>query len=327
MRLPFGISSAPGYFQEIMTRVTSDLKGVAVYLDDILVSGDSAEDHLHNLRQLLQRLQDKELRCRIEKCMFAQPSVEYLGHTLSHQGIAKGSKVDAVINMHRPHDLSSLKSFLGSIQFYSKFLHNLATITEPLYRLTRSSTEWNWEERQEVAFNTLKEMLSTELVLAYFDTFLRIGIACDASAVGIGAVLFHRFPDGSERSISNALKTLTTAQQKYSQIQKEALSIIFALRKFRQYLHARKFILVTDHQPLLALFSPNKATPALAANRLARWALMLGQYSYTMKYRKTSAHGNADALSRLPMGHDEQFDEGEDENDINIVSAIHTLSS
>ena len=234
------------------------------------MSGDSAEDHLHNLRQLLQRLQDKGLRCRIEKCVFAQPSAEYLGHTLSHQDIAKGSKVDAVINMPRPHDLSSLKLFWGSIQFYSKFLPNLATITEPLYRLTRSSTEWNWEEKQEVAFTTLKEMLSTELVLAHFDPSLRIRIAFDASAVRIGAVLFHLFPDGSERPISNASKTLITAQRKCSQIQKEALSINFGLRKFHQYLYARKFILAIDHQPLLALLSPNKATPALAANRLVR---------------------------------------------------------
>ena len=121
MRLPFGISLAPGYFHEIKTQLTSDLKGVAVYLDDILVSGENAEDHLHNLHQLLQQLQDKVLRCRLEKCQFAQPSVEYLGHTLSHRGIAKGGKVDAVLKMPQPSNVPSLKSFWGSIQFYGKF--------------------------------------------------------------------------------------------------------------------------------------------------------------------------------------------------------------
>ena len=264
MRLPFGISSAPGYFQEIMTQLTSDLKGVAVYLDYILLSGENAEDHLHNLRQLLQRLQDKGLRCRLEKCQFAQPSVEYLGHTLSHHGIAKEGKVDAVLNMPQPSNVPSLKSFLGSIQFYGKFLSNLSTITEPLYKLTRKEAEWSWGEEQEFAFTTLKEMLSNDIVLAHFDPLLPVGIFCDASSVGIGTMLFHRFQDGSKRPIANVSKILTESQRKYSQIQKEALAIVFALRKFHQYIYARNFILVTDHQPLLALFNPNNTAIPLS---------------------------------------------------------------
>jgi len=112
-----------------MEQLTSDLKGVVVYLDDLLVSGDTAHEHLQNLRALLKRLDEKGLRCRREKCVFAQPVVEYLGHWLAHDGIAKGPKVDAVQHMPRPQDVSSLKSFLGLVQFYSKFLPNLSTIT------------------------------------------------------------------------------------------------------------------------------------------------------------------------------------------------------
>ena len=239
MRLPFGISSAPGYFQEIMFQLTNDLKGVAVYLDDILVSGATAEDHLQNLRALLQRLQDKGLRCRLEKCIFAQPSVEYLGHQLSQSSISKSTKVDAVLEMPPPKDVPSLRSFLGSVQFYSKFLPNLSTITDPIHKLTRKGVNWGWNHEQKASFNTLKEMLSSNSVLAHFDPSLPLGISCDASNVGIGAVLFHRFPDGSERPVANASKTLTDAQRKYSQIQKEALSIVFALQKFHQYLYGR----------------------------------------------------------------------------------------
>lgn len=327
LRLPFGISSAPAYFQEIMDQLTSDLKGVAVYIDDILVSGVSAAEHFENLRALLQRLQDKGLRCRQEKCLFAQPSIAYLGYTLSSNGIAKGSKVDAIQLMPAPAGVSSLRSFLGSVQFYGKFLPNLATVTEPLYRLTKKDVKWSWGTSEQAAFSKLKEMLTADTVLAHFDPSLPVGISCDASETGLGAVLFHRYPDSSERPVANVSKTLSDTQRRYSQIQKEALAIVFALHKFHQYLYGRQFILVTDHKPLLSLFGPNKATPALAANRLAHWVLLLNQYNYTIEYRKTSLHGNADALSRLPSGPDNIFDGEEKEADVDMVCAIKTIDS
>nr|KAG5699654.1 hypothetical protein BaRGS_005102 [Batillaria attramentaria] len=325
-RLPFGIKSAPGYFQEIMENLTSDLPGVAVFQDDILTSGKDAKDHLSNLERLLTRLNDKGLRCRREKCLFAQPSVEYLGHTLSAEGISKGSKVEAVLKMPPPTDVSSLKSFLGSVQFYGKFIPNLATMAEPLYRLTKKASPWKWGEEEQAAFEQLKNVLSSDQVLVHFDPDKPVGLACDASNVGIGAVLFHRYPDGSERPIANVSKTLTAAERNYSQIHKEALAIIYGLRKFYQYLYGRQFILVTDHKPLTALFGPRKGTPLLAANRLARWALWLNQFDYTIEYRKTADHGNADALSRLPSGDDIDFDREESGEDTDMVYP-HTLVS
>ena len=252
--------------------------------------------------------------------------VEYLGHRLSHEGIAKGTKVDAVLKMPRPENVSSLKSFLGSVQFYSKFLPNLSNITEPLHCLTRRDTPWRWGADEEAAFQHLKNMLCQDNVLAHFDPKQDIGISCDASEVGLGAVLFHRYEDGSERPIANVSKILTDTQRKYSQIQKEALAIIFALHKFHQFLYGRKFILVTDHKPLTSMFGPTKATPTLAANRLARWALMLNQYDYKIEYRSTKKHGNADALSRLPVGHDVNFDGEESDADIDTICLIKTLS-
>lgn len=327
MRLPQGISSAPAYFQEVMHQLTSDLSGVAVYLDDLLVTGTDATSHLENLRGLLQRLHEKGLRLRRDKCVFAQPSVEYLGHRISNAGVSKGSKADAVQNMPPPTDVSTLRSFLSSLQFYGKFLPDLATVTEPLHRLTRKGITWNWGSHEDAAFRKLKEVLSQDTVLAHFDPSLQLGVSCDASNVGLGAVLFHRYPDGSERPIMNASKTLTDTQRRYGQIQREALSIIFAIQKFHQFLYGREFILVTDHKPLLSLFGPDKPTPALAANRLARWALMLSQYNYTIEYRSTKSHGNADALSRLPAGSDPSFDKEERGDDCDTVLMIHTVGS
>ena len=311
-RLPFGISSAPGYFQQIMENLTADIKGVVVYLDDMLLGGSTAEEHLENLKWLFQRLRDKGLKCNKSKCVFAQTSLEYLGHTLSNEGIKKGGQVEALVNMPHPTNVSSLKSFLGSIQFYHKFLPNLATIVEPLTRSTRKFQKWQW------TFQHLKNALVKEVTLSHFDASLPLGLTCDASEVGIGVILFHRYNEGSERPIAHASKTLTTVQLRYSEIQKEAFAINYGLHKFHQYLYGRRFILVTDHKPLLGLFDPMKGTPTLAVNRLTRWALTLSQCDYSIENCKTQEHGNVDALSRLPV-EDTNFDQMEEDADLSTV--------
>ena len=152
--------------------------------------------------------------------------MEYLGHTLSRNGVLKGKKVDAVIRMPPPSDVSTLRSFLGSVQFYGKFIPNLATLSEPLNRLLRKETPWTWSAREQGAFQTLKDELGKDHVLVHFDPALQVGISCDTSNIGIGVVLSHRYPDGSERPISNVSKTLTPSQRRYSQIQKEALAVV-----------------------------------------------------------------------------------------------------
>ena len=159
-----------------------------------------------------------------------------------------------------------------------------------------------------------------------FDPSCPVGISGDASDAGVGAVLFHRYKDNTERPIANASKTLTATQKRYPQIQKEALFIIFALKKFHQFLYGRKFILVTDHKPLISILGPNTATPVLAANRLAKWSLMLSQYNYTIEYRPTKQHGNADALSRLPAGPDLSFDGEEGDNDVDTPITKNTTA-
>ena len=172
-----------------MDDITKDLPGVAVYLDDILVSGTNREDHLQNLKRLLQRLLEKGLQCRKEKCQFAQSEVGYLGHVLSRRGISKGPKVDNVINMPEPTDVSTLRSFLGSALFYSKFLPpSFSTTAAPLYRLSRDKVAWKWTKPEKSAFEELKHLLSSDSALVHFDSSLPLGIACDASSIGIGAI-------------------------------------------------------------------------------------------------------------------------------------------
>ena len=151
-------------------------------------------------------------------------------------GIAKSPKVAAVIANPPPTDVASLRLFLGSVQFYSKFLpSNFSTFAEPFYKLVQSGVAWIWSKQEKYAFTKLKSLLSADTVLARFDASVPIGIACNASNVGIGATLFHRYPDGSERPIANVLKTLSKSQRNYSQMQKEALAIIFALKNFTSF--------------------------------------------------------------------------------------------
>ena len=136
----------------------------------------------------------------------------------------------------------------------------------------------------------------------HYNPSLPLKLAGDASAYGVGAVISHVMEDGSERPpIAYASRTLSTSEQNYAQVEKEALSLVFGVKKFHSYLYGRKFTLVTDHKPLTTILGPKNKVPPLAAARLQRWALVLSAYSYDIEFRSTAAHGNADGLSRLPF--------------------------
>ena len=147
-------------------------------------------------------------------------------------------------------------------------------------------------------------MTSTE-ALTHYDPSLPLNLSCDASSVGVGAVIFHTLPDSTEKVITYASRKLSQAEKNYTQIQKEALAIIFGVQKFFQYLLGHKFCLITDHKPLLTIFHPAKGIPETAASRLQCWAIVLSAYNYEVKYQPSEKHGNADTLSRLPLDKDE----------------------
>ena len=249
-RLPFGISSAPAIFQRLMDKILHGLSGVICYIDDILITGKNEEEHLQNLAAVLNRLEKHGFRLKMDKCRFLIPSVEYLGHQIDEEGIrAVPNKVEAITNAPQPTNVQELQSFLGLLNYYGKFIRNLSSIIHPLNGLLHANQKWKWTDECTQAFEEAKRQLVSAHVLTHYDPTLPINLAADASAYGIGAVISHVLSDGSEKPISFASRTLTAAEKNYSQLEKEAISLIFGVRKFHQYLYGRKFTLITDHKP------------------------------------------------------------------------------
>ena len=301
-RLPFGISSAPGIFQRVMECLLQGIPGVTIYLDDILITGSSTEEHLRTLDKVFQKLRDAGLKLKRSKCVFLAPAVTYLGHQIDAQGLHPvEEKVKALQEVPIPRNVTELKSFLGMLSYYSKFLPNLSSELAPLYNLLRQSVPWQWNTEQQEAFERSKKLLTSSKLLVHFDPKLEIILACDASEYGIGAVLSHRMPDGSEKPVGFVSRTLTKPEKNYSQLEKEGLACIFGVKRFHSYLFGHKFVLQTDHQPLTTLFKESKVVPEQASSRIQRWALLLASYEYTISFRCTSKHSNADAMSRLPL--------------------------
>ena len=243
----------------------------------------------------------------------------YLGLRISAEGLQPvEEKISAVKRAPAPKNVSELRSFLGMVQYYHSFLPGLATTLAPLHRLLQKNIQWEWTDDCQKAFEACKEGLTSESLLVHYDLNRELKLACDASSYGLGAVLSHVMEDGQERPIAYASRTLSSSEKNYAQIEREALSIIFGVKKFNQFLYGRKFTLVTDHQPLLAILGPKAAIPTLAAARMQRWALVLSAYDYNIEYRSSEKHSNCDALSRLP--HEESKIGSESE--IYNVSAI-----
>ena len=304
-RLPFGIASAPAMFQKTMDTILQGIPNVICYIDDILVTGPDDDAHLRNLTEVLERLEKHGVRMKRAKCNFMQGSVQYLGHSVDAEGLhTTPGKLEAVVKAPEPKNVQELRSFLGMLNYYGKFIPNISTIVHPLNRLLQHGHPWKWSEECKRAFQQAKETLTSSRLLVHYDPLLPLRLAADASAYGLGGVILHIMPDGAERPIAYASRTLAPSERNYAQLEKEALALIFGIKKFHQYLYGRKFTLITDHKPLMAILGSKKGIPPLAAARLQRWAILLAAYDYQLEFRDSLSHANADGLSRLPLRSD-----------------------
>ncbi|XP_046854150.1 uncharacterized protein K02A2.6-like [Xenia sp. Carnegie-2017] len=297
-----------------MDMVLNGLQGVGGILDDLIITGKNDEEHLRNLERALKRLQNMGIKLKKSKCVFMQPSVEYFAFVVDRQGIhPPPRKVQAIREVPTPENPTELKSFLGLVNYYRKFIPNMAKLVNPLNCLLSQEVSWKWSEECQKSFETLKVLLETAPVLTHYDPKKPVRLATDASSCGIGAVLSNVSDEGEEQPIAYASRTLSSSEQNYSMIEKEALAIIFGLKKFHQYVYGRRFPLITDHKPLTMILGPKRAVPVLAVSRLQRWAIQLGAYQYDIEYRTSKNNANVDALSRLPRKSVEEPDEWEEE--------------
>lgn len=303
-RMPFGISAAPAIFQRTIESLLADIPQAVAFLDDILVTGKSETEHIANLDRVLTRLQNAGLRLKREKCKFFAPEVVYLGHRINAAGLHPTTeKVQAINDAPVPRNVTELKSYLGILNYYAKFLPNLSSLVAPLHCLLRKTTRWSWGTAQEEAFRKSKELLMSAQVLVHYNPEEELVLSCDASPYGVGAVLAHRTSDGTEHPIAYASRSLSPPERNYSQLDKEGLAMVFGVKKFHQYVYGRKFEISTDHKPLLGLFLEGRMIPPMASSRIQRWALTLSAYDYRLVYKPGPLNGNADALSRLPLPH------------------------
>ena len=233
-RLCFGVKTATAQFQRVMDAILSGIKGVMVRVDDTYVAtSGGVTAHLDILKQVFSRLAKHNVRLSGPKCQFLKDKVKYMGHILSKQGISLvKSKLEAIQQAPRPADVSQLRSFLGMINYYSKFIPDFSSKLHPLYELL---SKWFWSESCEAAFLWAKEVLSSDQVLVHYDPSKPLVLSVDAGPHGIGAVLSHILEDGSEKPIEYASRTLSMAERNHAQIEKEGLAIVFGVKRFNLY--------------------------------------------------------------------------------------------
>ena len=300
-RLCYGISSAPAEFQRIMDKLLKDIGKVQCLLDDVIIAGKTIEEHNFLLEKVLKIFKENGLKLKLKKCSFCMSSIEYLGHKIDSNGLhPSGKHVEAIKNAPPPDNPSLLKSFLGLITFYLKFIPKSGDLLGPMYALLRKNAKWHWSPECQKSFIKIKQILCSEPVVAHYEPDLPLQLWCDASPLAISAVLSHSYPDGSVKPLAFYSKVLTESQARFPQIEREAAAIFYGVNRFKDFLYARKFLLVTDSKPLVYIFGSKKGIPVYAANRLQRWAYQLSSYNFTVKFTKSESN-IADFLSRVKI--------------------------
>ena len=320
-RLPFGITSAPEHFQRRMSELLSGVPGVVCMMEDVLVHGETQHQHDQRLHEVLKRMQGAGVTLNADKCEFSKNSVKFLGHVVDPTGIIPDpDKVIAIQRVRMPQNVGDVRRFLGMVNQMSKFSPNLAEETQPLRELLIKDNEWVWGEPQERSFTRIKALLTNAPVLALFDLNRETVLSADASSFGLGAVLLQRQPSGEMKPIAFISRSMTPTEQRYAQIEKEALAFTWACERHSDYLIGLSFHIQTDHKPLMPLFS-SKHLEELTI-RVQRFRLCMMRFQFTISHVPGKELIVADALSRAPVADPSSADRGLQEEANVFVKAI-----
>jgi RNase H-like domain found in reverse transcriptase/Reverse transcriptase (RNA-dependent DNA polymerase)/Integrase zinc binding domain len=300
--MPFGLSAAPSTFQRIMNDKFKDYihDFVLIYLDDICIFSKTKEEHLIHLDKVLACLHDNQFHLRVDKCKWAVTELEYLGHVVSDGHVRPSpKKIAAVRNWPAPTTLTELRSFLGFCNYYRKHIRQFSRVAGPLYNLTKGNVPYDWTPACQLAFLTLKTMMTQApvLMLPTTGTDAEFVVSTDASGFALGAVLLQRDKSGDLKPCAYMAKTLNTAQRQYPVYDQELLGIVCALTEWRHYLEGcASFQVITDHATLAHL-----PTQTQLGRRYAGWAQIISPFltNMTILYRKGECN-DSDALSRRP---------------------------
>ena len=296
--VPFGLKNAPPFFQRVMDQTLVNERHCArCFIDDVIIFSKSLAEHKQHLRQVLGRLRNKNIKCHPVKMRVAFPDVEYLGHKVVPRGTAPMAvKVEAIVKMLPPTNVSELRAVLGTANYYRKFVKDYSTIAAPLNNLLREDVTWDWSTECQSAFDTIKERLTQAPILRRPDYSRDFELHTDWSGVGLGAVLVQKDDEGREYVIAYASRSNNRTERNYSSYAGECLAAVWGVSHFRVYLYGRRFTLLTDHEPLKWLMTNEKLT-----GMHARWAHILSEYDFEVKHRSGVKSGDADGLSRNPL--------------------------
>lgn len=294
--MPFGLTNAPATLQRLMNELLKDLIGISccIYLDDCLVCSENFEDHVRDLRQVLLRYRAAGLKANPKKSELGMTKVVFLGHVVDRHGIRPNpEKIAAVQGFSPPTNITDVRSFLGLVNYYRRFIPDMARIASPIQNLTRKDVPFIWDDACEAAFQLLKELLTSAPLLRRPNFNIPFILQTDWQPAGMGAILSQNI-NGTEHVIAYASKSLNTHERHYAPTEGELLACLWAIRHFHCYLHGHPFVLETDHKALTYLLtSKNLST------KLTRYAMELQEYDFEMRHRPGHLHTNVDALSRL----------------------------
>lgn len=294
--MAFGLVNSAATFSRIMRDMLKGLRGVHNYIDDILIHSTTWDMHMQTFTEVLRRLKSASLTARPSKCYVGYKEIEFLGHVIGQGQVKpKPDKVHDVKQAGRPKTKKQLRSFLGLVGYYRKFIPDFAAIACPLTNATKKGTPNKivWGESEIRAFQTLKNKLMSAPILHLPNLESEFILRSDASEEGIGAVLLQE-EDGELFPVAYASKKLNKAQRAYSVIEKECLALVWAIQKFETYLYGREFVIQTDHQPLACIKRKN-----IANGRILRWALALQPFKYRIEVIKGKDNIGADYMSRV----------------------------